>query len=222
MSKIVTNVTQTAFQCIRTVPTAIWAIILGPIIAITGTEVQKFLDTRDYPEIDKSRLNVLSGRWGGHGIQPVTEQSSIDRLKDRGMKIENDLNKDFEKNIKDCTNKSKIETPEKFVTFPAHLSLEAKRTSFLSKKALVGTLEITPRTISEFEQHKSAIYAVNGRLEQHGDYIRPDYVNTDPSKKEFGTILMEYNSDGKLCGKFVSYGPVSRAIVQGDYIFAKE
>jgi hypothetical protein len=222
MSKFFSQATQTTYQWVRTVPTAIWAVVLGPIIAIAGTEVQKFLDTRAYPEIDKNRINVLSGRWGGYGIQPVTEQSSIERLKDRGMKVEEDLNKDFEKTMKDCTNKSKIETPEKFITFPAHLSLEAQRTSFLSKKILFGTLEITPRTINEFEPHKSSIYAVTGRLEQHGDYIRLDYVNSDPSKKEFGTILLEYNSDGKLCGKFVSYGPISRAIVQGDYVFAKE
>jgi hypothetical protein len=222
MVTFISKATQATYRWIRTVPTAIWAIILGPIIAIAGTEVQKFLDTRYYPEIDKTRMNVLSGRWGGYGIQAVTEKSSIERLKDRKMKVETRLNADIEKDIKDCTNKSVVEKFNTFITFPAHLSLEAKRTSFLSRKTLTGTLEITPRSISDFATHKSAIYDVSGRLEQHGDYVRLDYVNSDPSKKEFGTILLEYNSDGKLCGKFVSYGPISRAIVQGDYVFGKE
>lgn len=222
MIKFLSNATRKTYQWICTVPTAIWVVILGPMIAIGGTEVQKFLDARSYPEIDKNRINVLSGRWGGYGIQPVTEQSSIDRLRDRKMEVETKLDQNIEKEIKDCTNRSAVDKFKTFITYPAHLTLEAKRTSFLSRKTLIGTLEITPRKESNFAPHKSTRYEIGGRLEQHGDYVRLDYVNSDPSKKEFGTILLEYNSDGKLCGKFVSYGPISRAIVQGDYVFEKE
>jgi hypothetical protein len=222
MIKFLTHATRTTYQWICTIPTAIWVVILGPAIAVAGTEVQKFLDTRAYPEIDKNRINVLSGKWGGYGIQPVTEKSSIDRLNDRKFIVEKKLSPTIEKDIKDCMNKSAVEKFNAFIMYPAHLSLEAKRTSFLSRKTLTGTLEITPRTGSDLTTHKSSNYNLTGRLEQHGDYIRLDYINSDPSKKEFGTILLEYNSDGKLCGKFVSYGPISRSIVQGDYVFGKE
>lgn len=63
MSEFLSQATQTTAQWIRTVPTAIWAVILGPIIAIAGTEIPKFLDTCAYPEIDKNRIHVLRGRW---------------------------------------------------------------------------------------------------------------------------------------------------------------
>jgi hypothetical protein len=223
MDNFFSQLTKKTYDVIRTIPTAIWAIIIAPAVAISGTEIQKFLDTKAYPEIDKSRINVLDGRWGGYGIQPVTEDSSIKRLHDKQLRVDRYRpNTKIEADIKDCTNKTKIDKLESFIVFPAHLSMEAKRTSFLSRKMIYGTLEITPQRKNEFAAHESNFYTITGRLEQHGDYIRLDYVNTDQSKKEFGTILLEYNSDGKLCGKFVSYGPVSRGIVQGDYVFEKE
>lgn len=53
------------------------------------------------------------------------------------MKVETKLNEKIEKDIKDCTNKSAIEKFDTFITFPAHLNLEAKCTSFLSRKTLL-------------------------------------------------------------------------------------
>ena len=129
----------------------------------------------------------------------------------------------IEGKINDCSgNKNALEGIKQYIVFPAHLRLEAKRTSFQSKKLISGNLEITPQKQDKFPEHKSSNYEVSGRLEQNGNYLRLDYTNVDPSKKDFGTILLEYNGDGKLCGKFVSYGPISRTIVQGDYILDKE
>jgi hypothetical protein len=35
------------------IPTPIWVVVLGPLIAIAGSEIQKALDTSLYPEINK-------------------------------------------------------------------------------------------------------------------------------------------------------------------------
>lgn len=75
MFKFVSNATQVASKWVRTIPTPIWAILVAPAVAIAGTEIQKFIDTRSFPEIDKNRIKVLDGRWGGiwystcHGIE---------------------------------------------------------------------------------------------------------------------------------------------------------
>lgn len=79
MFKLVSDATQLVYKWMRTIPTPIWAILVAPAVAIAGTEIQKFLDTRTFPEIDQNRIKVLEGRWGGYGIQPVTEQSSTSK-----------------------------------------------------------------------------------------------------------------------------------------------
>ena len=61
MFRFVSAATQAATRWIRTIPTPIWAVLLAPAVAIVGTEFQKYLDTRTYPEIDKSRFKVLDG-----------------------------------------------------------------------------------------------------------------------------------------------------------------
>jgi hypothetical protein len=115
------------------------------------------------------------------------------------------------KSYNDCTFKtSKVDTVPT-VWYPAHLSLQVARTSFFSKKSLQGILEITP-TMKD-TSHKTNTYKVTVRL---------DYTNTDGGKKDFGTLLLENTSDGKLCGQFLSYGPVSRGIVNGKYIFTEK
>jgi hypothetical protein len=202
------------------VPTQIWVVLLTPLIAITGSEVQKSLESRTYPEINKERIQALEGKWEGYGIQPIIDEESRRRLKDRQIKVNNKLDPELLKSFNDCTFKDSAETSTKIIWFPAHLALQVERTSFLSRKSLQGTLEISP--LLEKPSHLSSTYTVTGRLEQNGDYIRLDYVNDDPSKKDFGTLLLEYNSEGKLCGQFLSYGPISRTIVSGKYIFTSK
>ena len=200
------------------VPTAIWVVVLTPLIGIAGSEIQKAIDTSIYPEINKERVKTLEGEWEGFGIQAITDDDSKRRLEKQKVKI-NDATY-LEKLLElyaDCTFKKPKESDADTLWFPAHLTLQVVRTSFFSRKSLQGKLEITP--ITDTTSHISNLYKVTGRLEQSGDYIRLDYTNTDASKKDFGTLLLENTSDGKLCGQFLSYGPVSHGIVNGKYIF---
>lgn len=202
------------------IPTPIWVVVLSPVIAIAGSEIQKALDTSLYPEINKERIKTLEGVWEGFGIQAITDDDSRRRLDDQKVKVVEAMNPDLKRLIakyNDCTFKVSKGDAVPTVWYPAHLSLQVVRTSFFSKKSLQGTLEITP--MMEDTSHKSNTYKVTGRLEQSGDYIRLDYTNTDGGKKDFGTLLLENTSDGKLCGQFLSYGPISRGIVNGKYIF---
>ena len=200
------------------IPTPIWVVVLTPLIGIAGSEIQKAIDTSLYPEINKERVKTLEGEWEGFGIQAITDDDSKQRLKDQKVKI-NDATylKKLFKLYGDCTFKKPKEGTADTLWYPAHLTLQVVRTSFFSRKSLQGILEITP--MMETTSHKTNTYKVTGRLEQSGDYIRLDYTNTDASKKDFGTLLLENTSDGKLCGQFLSYGPVSRGIVNGKYIF---
>jgi hypothetical protein len=51
------------------IPTPIWVVVMGPLVAIAGSEIQKGLDTSIYPEINKERIKKLEGKWEGLGIQ---------------------------------------------------------------------------------------------------------------------------------------------------------
>jgi hypothetical protein len=204
------------------IPTPIWVVVLGPLLAIAGSEIQKALDTSIYPEINKERIKALEGKWEGFGIQGITDDNSKRRLDDQNVKVVDGRNPDLKRLLDlydDCTfKKSKIDAVPT-VWYPAHLDLQVVRTSFFSRKSLQGILEITPAM--KDNSHKSNIYKVTGRLEQSGDYIRLDYTNTDGGKEDFGTLLLENTSDGKLYGHFLSYGPISRGIVNGKYIFTE-
>lgn len=202
------------------IPTSIWVVVITPIVAISGGEIQRVISTSAYPEINIERIRALEGTWEGYGIQPVTDKDSIRRLKDKGVQIGDHTNAKIKKLLalyNDCAFKEIRDANDSTIWFSAHLTLEVVRTSFLSRKSLRGTLEITPTTAKL--SHLSNIYSVSGRLEQGGDYIRLDYVNTDGGKKDFGTLLLENTGDSKLCGQFMSYGPVSNSIVNGKYIF---
>lgn len=205
------------------VPTTIWALFLAPTIAVAGSEIQKFLDASAYPEINKQRIMALEGKWEGYGIQPITDDDSKRRLKERGVKVNDQISselKDLLKTYNDCTFTEFKEGTPSITWYPAHLTLKVVRTSFLSRKSLQGTLEITP-SINKLS-HASNVYEVTGRLEQNGDYIRLDYLNPDPSKKDFGTLQLENNSEGRPCGQFLSFGPISRSIVSGKYVFTNK
>jgi len=192
--------------------------LLTPLIGIAGSEIQKSLDTSTYPEIKKERIKTLEGKWEGYGIQAITDDDSKRRLKDQNVKVDDPMTlRDLLQLYENCTfNKSK-ESAADTLWYPAHLTLQVVRTSFFSRKSLQGILEITP--MMETPSHNTNTYEVIGRLEQSGDYIILDYTNTDAAKKDFGTLLLENTSDGKLCGQFLSYGPISRGIVNGRYIF---
>lgn len=202
------------------VPTPIWVVVLTPLIGIAGSEIQKSLDTSTYPEINKERIKTLEGKWEGYGIQTITDDDSRKRLDEQQVKVIDAMNPDLKSlldSYNNCTFKESKESAAPTVWYPAHLTLQVVRTSFFSRKSLQGILEITP--MMKTTSHNTNTYEVIGRLEQSGDYIRLDYTNTDASKKDFGTLLLENTSDGKLCGQFLSYGPVSRGIVNGKYIF---
>lgn len=208
--------------CIR-IPATIWAIALTPLVAITGSEIQKWLDASAYPEINKERIKALEGTWEGYGLQQIQDEESSRRLKDRDIKVSNTSSKMFQSLIKaynDCTFKGTKPIAAPIIWYPAHLTLRVARTSFFSRKSLQGTLTLTP--VRDNTSHESSTYNIIGRLEQNGDYIRLDYTIADPSKKDFGTLLLENNGDGMLCGQFLSYGPVSRSIVEGKYIFTNQ
>ena len=203
------------------IPTPIWVVVLTPLIGIAGSEIQKAVDTSIYPEINKERVKTLEGEWEGFGIQAITDDDSKRRLVEQKVKINDPANlKNLFKLYGDCTFKKPNESTADTLWYQAHLTLQLVRTYFFSRKSLEGTLEITPSM--ETNSHKTNSYKVIGRLEQSGDYIRLDYTNTNPAKKDFGTLLLENTSDGMLCGQFLSYGPISRGIVNGKYIFTEK
>ena len=72
MIKLIANATQAGYRWARTVPATIWAIVFSPVMAIAGTEFHKFLNTRSYPDIDETRLNVLQGCWAGSLLLPCS------------------------------------------------------------------------------------------------------------------------------------------------------
>ena len=144
---------------------------------------------------------------------PDANKSHIIELLKQGDR--SDLVKIF-KQLNLCTNKKQRDLPlSKWTFFQAHL-----KNLKVSKRQILGELQITP-DFSDKVKHVSSTYQVTGRLEQNGDYIRLDYVNADKTRKDFGTILLEVTPENVLCGKFVSFGPISRSIVQGDYVFSR-
>jgi hypothetical protein len=53
-------------------------------------------------------------------------------------------------------------------------------------------------------------------------YLRLDYVSRDPGVIEFGTLLLKLPSTGdKLKGKYVSFGPITEELVNGEYAFSQ-
>ena len=206
------------------IPTSIWVVVLGPLIAIAGSEIQKAVDTSIYPEINKERIKALEGKWEGFGIQFIADDDSKRRLEKREVIVAKATEEDPKSLLtlyNECTFKASMgESAAPLVWYPAHLTLQVVRSSFFSRKSLQGVLEITP--VMENLSHITNTYKGTGRLEQSGDYIRLDYTNTDSRKKDFGTLLLENTSDGKLCGQFLSYGPISRGIVNGNYIFSEK
>ena len=179
-----------------------------------GSTYQKNREEAKYPEISVSRSKALVGRWEGYGLQPITDNETMERLNIRKIKIQKQPDKETFKEIKNCLNHASEARLGPYIDFPAHLQLK------VTGKLISGNLELTPLFL-DIHTHDSADYQIKGRLEQN-EYVRIDYVNTDLAKKEFGTILLQFTEDGRLCGKFVSYGPISRAIVNGDYIFRKK
>jgi hypothetical protein len=210
---------KTGNLCTR-IPAIIWVAILTPIIGIAGSEIQRWIDTSAYPTINKERIKSLEGTWSGYGIQQIQDEQSAIRLRDRGTKIGTANTQEIKTLTKDydtCTFQTTKPSSAATVWFPAHLTLKIQRTSFWSTKSLQGTLTLSP--VLEKTSHPDTTYTVAGRLEQNGDYIRLDYSITDPGKKDFGTLLLQDSGDSALCGQFLSYGPISRGIVNGKYIF---
>lgn len=217
------NVLRKAGDLCSRVPATIWAVPLTALIGFSGSEMQKWRDASSYPEISKERIKALEGTWEGYGIQQIQDRESSLRLKARDIRIGNTTDPEFNSLMKiynDCTFKAANTHASDAMWYPAHLTLRVGRTSFFSRKTLQGELILTP--VLAKNSHTSLTYTVSGRLEQHGDYIRLDYAIADPSKKDFGTLLLENNGDGKLCGQFLSYGPISRSIVSGRYIFTEK
>jgi hypothetical protein len=220
------------------IPTQAWVAVLTPLIGgagtVVGSEFQRQYDARLFPEINQQRILALEGMWEGYGIQKIDDEEAKARLQERHVLIHKQLPAHYYKDYDDCTFAHPIQSthgsaprPKEdqagVVWFPVHLTLAVKRTSWFSHKSLEGTLEITPqKSGDEIARHPSNTYDVKGRLEPNGDYIRLDYFHADPGKKDFGTILLENNSEGKLCGQFLSYGPISRSIVNGKYVFTNK
>jgi hypothetical protein len=199
------------------IPGPVWAVVVSSLFGFfgwLGSTYQKNREEAKYPDISVSRSKALVGRWEGYGIQPITDNETMERLNIRKILIQKKPDNETFKEIKSCQNNPSEAKPVPYIDFPAHLQLKVEG------KLISGNLELTPLFI-DINTHDSADYQIKGRLEQN-EYVRIDYVNTDLAKKEFGTILLQFTEDGRLCGKFVSYGPISRAIVHGDYIFRKK
>lgn len=199
------------------IPGPVWAVVVSSLFGFfgwLGSTYQKNREEAKYPEISVSRSKALVGRWEGYGIQPITDNQTMERLNIRKILIQKKPDNETFKEIKNCQNNPSESNPVPYIDFPAHLQLKVEG------KLISGNLELTPLFV-DINTHDSTSYQIKGRLEQN-EYVRIDYVNTDLAKKEFGTILLQFTEDGRLCGKFVSYGPISRAIVHGDYIFRKK
>jgi hypothetical protein len=72
MIKLLAIATQAAYKWARPIPATIMAVVLSPVVAIAGTEFQKFADTRSHPDRDETRLNMLPGRWGVSLLLPCS------------------------------------------------------------------------------------------------------------------------------------------------------
>jgi hypothetical protein len=212
-------------NCLAKIPTAIWLAIIGPSLAFGGAECQRWRSTTAYPEINIERIQALEGTWEGYGIQPVTDGDSEEKLRKKLVQIRKPSHppvKDLLISYNECAAK-KIEDADQPTTwFAAHLTLKVVQTTLTSRKSLEGVLELTPTLEEDELKHSSNTYNVTGKLEQGGDYIRLDYRNMDGATKDFGTLLLENTGDKKLCGQFMSYGPISNSIASGKYIFTSK
>jgi hypothetical protein len=200
------------------VPVEIWVLFLAPLVAFAGSEIQKYREATAYPEINKERTKSLVGKWEGYGIQEIDNNETLRKLRDSDIKVNNQAHPELMKLYDDCTSTDTTKGSRPVIWFPSHLTLTTVRTSLFGRTHLQGSLEITPQFRKKYN-HPTISYALEGRLEKNEDYIRLDYTNKDSSKKDFGSILLEYSPDGKLCGHFLSYGRISRSIVNGKYIF---
>lgn len=200
------------------VPVEIWVLLLAPLIAFAGTELQKYREAIAYPEINKERTKSLEGTWEGYGIQEIDNKETLRKLNESDIKVNKQAHPELMKLYDDCTFSETAKGTRPVIWFPAHLTLTTVRTSWFGRTHLQGSLEITPLFRKKYI-HPTISYTLEGRLEKNEDYIRLDYTNKDPAKKDFGSILLEYSPDGKLCGHFLSYGRISRSIVNGKYIF---
>lgn len=181
----------------------IWTAILG----IFGTFIASPLAVQIYnqfqlPEISDKRRLTLEGRWEGTGIQLLTKE-----------------------------DQQLLGTKDKILEFPAHLYISVRG------RTINGTLDIVNLTYEDQQKntstepsqsskhllrgHKEVSYTLTGNMVA-SNFIRLDYVSRDPAVIEFGTLLLRLPSTGgKLKGKYVSFGPITEQLVNGEYTFSQ-
>ncbi|MCP9902477.1 hypothetical protein KBZ12_17915 [Cyanobium sp. Cruz CV13-4-11] len=181
----------------------IWIAVLG----IIGTFIASPLAVQMYnqfqlPAISDQRRQTLEGRWEGTGTQILSKD-----------------------------DKKKLETESQLKKFPAHLSLS------VNGRTINGTLDITsleyankpkskPVNANDSPdpiviEHKEISYNLSGNMVAN-NYLRLDYVSSDPAVIEFGTLLLRLPSTGgKLEGKYISFGPLTERLVSGEYVFSQ-
>lgn len=181
----------------------IWIAVLG----IIGTFIASPLAVQIYnqfqlPAISDKRRQTLEGKWEGTGRQLLSDE-----------------------------DKKRLETNNPIKEFPAHLSLS------VNGRTINGTLDITNLKYDNkskgksfnandlpdpiVTEHKEVSYSLSGNMVA-SNYLRLDYVSRDPAVIEFGTLLLRLPSTGgKLEGKYVSFGPITERLVNGEYTFSQ-
>lgn len=189
------------FSWLSKIDIQIWTAILG----IFGTFVAsplalQLFSTLQLPAISDQRKKTFQGRWEGMGRQQLTEQ---DRQK---LGVSGDV-----------------------LDFPAHLNLNVQG------RRINGTLDIVKLSYSDspangsnkkvrsnshtLTEHKEVSYSVEGHMVA-SNYIRLDYASSDPGVVDFGTLMLKLPPvGGKLEGKYVSFGPITERLVNGEYDF---
>lgn len=181
----------------------IWIALLG----IIGTFIASPLAVQIYnqfqlPAISDKRRQTLEGRWEGTGTQELSE-----------------------------IDKTKVGTKQNVKKFPAHLNLSVKGRTINGTLDIIGlkyddnpnrqsvnTKQPPDHTLIE---HKEISYNLTGNMVA-SNYLRLDYVSNDPAVIEFGTLLLRLPSTGgKLEGKYVSFGPITERLVNGEYTFSQ-
>ena len=183
--------------------TQIWIAVLGLIGTFIASPLAvQIFNQNQLPAISDMRRKTLEGRWEGYGTQ-----------------------------ILSAVDKQKVGTQSNIKKFPAHLNL------LIKGRTISGTLDILNIKYADSDkratgstgkpsdpdirEHKEISYSLSGNMVA-SSYLRLDYVSRDPGVIEFGTLLLKLPSTGgKLKGKYVSFGPITEELVNGEYAFSQ-
>jgi hypothetical protein len=227
---------------LRKIDTAIWTALFGLIGTFIASPIaMQIFNQLKLPEISDKRRQALEGRWEGFGMQELSKEDKQALGKTNSiLRFPAHLVLDVEgRTIKgtlelitytfDSENQIEKQEPHGSKAIEdrsmpdASISQQAANRNSSAKANDLGNSKgsngLAIEHMDHVTKHKEITYNLSGHMVAN-DYIRLDYVSSDPAVIEFGTLLLKLAPVGsELKGKYVSYGPITERLVKGEYIF---